>query len=134
MTRQITKAKKNAIEEAGQGLTDMQRNFVNNLFIPGITQEEAAIQAGYSARSADTVASKTIRLPHVRDYLAECVEHSIHVSSVNAVNVVNELSNGAKSPYVRLQAAQDILDRAGHKPKDGAAINVGELVVNIDLT
>jgi len=48
---------------------------------------------------------------------------------------VVELSESANSPYVRLQAAQDTLDRAGHKPIDRSMVAVkGELNVTIDLS
>jgi hypothetical protein len=47
---------------------------------------------------------------------------------------VRDLSTSAKSDYVRLQAAQDILDRAGHKAVEKQAHAViGELNVRIDL-
>ncbi len=130
----VTVADKNVLEEFGQGCTDQQRMFVDNLFTPGMTQKDAAIAAGYAPKSASVSASRVLRLPQVVKYLDVCVNHGIKLHAVNAVNVVNSLSNTANSPYVRLQAAQDILDRAGHKPKEGIAVAVGELTVNIDLT
>ncbi len=134
MPKNITVADKNLLEEFGQGCSDQQRMLVDNLFIPGTTQREAAILAGYAEGSASVSASRVLRLPQVAKYLDACVNHGIKLHAIKAVNVVNELSDQAKSPYVRLQAAQDILDRAGHKPKESMAVAVGQLTVNIDLS
>ena len=134
MTKSVTQFDKAAIEEVGQGLTDMQRIFCDNLFRPGSTQTEAAVDAGYARGSAHVSAARLMRQDNVLEYIKTCVQHSLGYMSINAVNVVNELSNTAKSPYVRLQAAQDILDRSGHKQKEGASVNVGELTVSIDLS
>jgi len=134
MSQQMKKADKKAIELAGQQLTDKQRSFVDNLFIPGTGQAEAAIAAGYSPRSAAPIAVRTLKLPHVMEYIDACVNRGVKVLAIGALGVVKELSETAKSPYVRLQSAQDILDRAGHKPIDRSMVAVkGELTVNIDL-
>lgn len=132
--KNITIADKKALELAGNELTDFQKAFVDNLFTPGTTQEEAAIAAGYNPRSAGVAASRNLRLPHVIEYLDVCVNRGIKLNAVSAAMVVKDLSDASKSPYVRLQAAQDILDRAGHKPATGPTMTVGELNVHIDLT
>jgi hypothetical protein len=45
------------------------------------------------------------------------------------------LASGAKSEYVQLEAAKDILDRAGFKPIDRSQVQVaGDIRVSIDLT
>jgi hypothetical protein len=134
MTKAITKASKAIIEDAASGLTDRQRKLVDNLFTPGTTQEEAAVKAGYSERSAAIEASRTLRKPKVLEYLDACVNHGIKAMAVGASMVVKDLSNQAKSPLVRLQAAQDILNRSGHAPDTRPVVNVGELTVNIDLS
>lgn len=135
MTKHLSIADKKAIGLAGEALTPKQKAFVDNLFLPGLTQVEAAIKAGYAPRSADVAASRTIRLPHVVDYLDECVNRGVRGMAAGALGVVQDLSTTAKSPYVRLQAAQDILDRAGHKPIEKSMVGlVGELNVKIDLT
>ncbi|MEK9909131.1 MAG: terminase small subunit [Candidatus Thalassarchaeaceae archaeon] len=120
---------------AAEKLTPKQRALVDNLFLPGTTQEEAAINAGYAQTSAKVTASRTLRLPHVQEYINACVQEGIQSNSIRALGVVAELSDTANSDYVRLQAAQDILDRAGHKPVEKSAVAVrGELSVNIDLS
>jgi hypothetical protein len=47
---------------------------------------------------------------------------------------VMTLAQGAKSEYVQLEAAKDILDRAGFKPIDRAQVQIaGDIKVSIDL-
>jgi phage terminase small subunit len=132
--RQITPVDKKALELAADDLTDRQRAFVDNLFTPGITQEDAAIKAGYSVRSASVAASRNLRLTKVLEYLDVCVNQGIRGMAIGASMVVKDLSDQAKSDYVKLQAAQDILNRSGHGLDDKAVVNVGELTVNIDLS
>jgi len=120
---------------AAEKLTDKQRGFVDNLFIPGMTHEQAAINAGYAQRSASVQASRNLKVPAVQEYLNTCVQEAIQSNSIRAINAVADLSNNARSAYVRLQASQDILDRAGHRPIEKSAIaHKGEMTVRIDLT
>ena len=47
---------------------------------------------------------------------------------------IMKLATGAKSEYVKLEAAKDILDRAGFKPVDRSQVQVaGDIRVSIDL-
>ena len=135
MAKMLAPTQKALIEEAGANLTDKQRAFVDALFLPNTTQTEAAVMAGYAEKSAHVAASRTLRYPHVQEYLKTCVQDGISVSAIKALGVVDDLQDRAKSDYVRLQAAQDVLDRAGYKPieKHAHAIR-GELTVNIDLS
>ncbi len=135
MGKMLTPASRAAMEEAGSKLTAKQRAFVDNLFLPNVTQTEAAVKAGYAEGVAHVTASRTLKLPHVQEYLKTCVQEGIAVSAVKAIGVVDDLQDTAKSDYVKLQAAQDVLDRAGYKPVEKHAHAVrGELVVNIDLS
>ena len=129
---------KNAVKEmnlAAEKLTDKQRMFIDNLFIPGTTQEQAAINAGYAKRSAKVQASRNLKVSAVQEYLNTCVQEAIQSNSIRALNTVANLSDSANSSYVRLQAAQDILARAGHKPVDKSAVAIkGDMTVHIDLS
>ncbi len=129
------KAEKELMQVAGSKLTPLQKQFVDNLFIPGTSNVQAATLAGYSERSAHVQASRTLRLPHVQEYINACVTEAIQTHSIRAMSQVAQLSTTAKSEYVRLQAGQDILDRAGHKAVDKSMVAVrGEVNVNIDLS
>ena len=109
--------------------------FIDNLFIPGTTQEQAAINAGYAKRSAKVQASRILKVSAVQEYLNTCVQEAIQSNSIRALNTVASLSDSANSSYVRLQAAQDILDRAGHKPVAKSAVAIkGDMTVHIDLS
>jgi len=120
--------------EAGTELTDKQRKFVDYLFLPNVTQTEAAVMAGYAEGSAHVSASRLLRFPHVQEYLRTCIQQGISASAVKALRVVTDLQDSAKSDYVRLQAAQDILDRSGFKAVEKHAHAIkGEVIVSIDL-
>lgn len=54
-------------------LTVKQRKFVRNV-AAGMSQAEAARQAGYSARSARQTASETMAIPDVREALLEAMK------------------------------------------------------------
>lgn len=130
----VSKQQKQAMFEAAENLSDKQKAFIDNLFTPGTTQQQAAIKAGYAEKSAHVAASRNLKLPNVQEYLNACVQDAIQSNSVMALQAVADLTTTAKSPYVRLQAAQDILDRAGHKPVDKSMVAVrGEMNVNINL-
>ena len=129
------KAEKALMVKTASSLTPKQKHFVDNLFTPGTTHVKAAIDAGYAERSAHVAASRTLRLPHVQEYINACVQEAIQTPSIRAMSQVAQLSTSAKSEYVRLQAGQDILDRAGHKAIDKSMVAVrGEVNVNIDLS
>jgi len=134
MGKMISSLDKATIEEAGSKLTAKQRALVDNLFIPGTTQEEAAVKAGYAANSAHVSASRNLRLPHVMEYLDVCIANGSKLQAVKAQQVIESLLDTAKSDYVKLQAAQDVLDRAGHKAqeKQGSMV-LGDLNVQINL-
>ena len=134
MTRNVTAADRQAIEDAGRELTDKQKAFVDNLFIPGTGQEEAALKAGYAPKSAAVQATRNLQTDKVKAYIDVCVNKGLKVAAITSLSVVQDLSLHANSPYVRLQAAQDILDRAGYKPVEKSMVGVvGDLNVSIDI-
>ncbi len=52
-----------------------------------------------------------------------------------ALEVIERLTTTGKSDYVKLQAAQDIMDRAGYKPVEQKQVQmIGDLSVHIDLS
>ena len=132
MPRGVPKVREELLLSA-EKLNDRQKALVDNMLIPGTTQEAAAIQAGYAAESAHVQASRTLRKPHVIAYINAVVADGIQTHSLTALNAVSSLSTSAKSELVRLQAGQDILDRAGHGKQDKGTM-VGELNVHIDLS
>lgn len=116
-------------------LTDKQRALVDIVVATGSNLREAAEAAGYAkGEGARVSASRTLRLPHVQQYMMQRIGEQLGVNAMGAVAQVAKLASGAKSEYVQLQASQDILDRAGFKPVDRSQVQVaGDIRVSIDL-
>jgi len=109
---------------------------VDTIVANGCSVKEACQLAGYAdGESGRVTASKTLRLPHVQQYMMQRVSESIGLSATTASKRILDLARGAKSEYVQLEASKDILDRAGFKPVDRSQVQVaGDIRVTIDLT
>lgn len=120
---------------ATQKLTKKQMALVDTLVATGCTLRVAAKEAGYSdGESGRVSASRTIRLPHVQQYMMQRVTEQLGMNATLAAAKVMTLAQGAKSEYVQLEAAKDILDRAGFKPIERSQVQVaGDIRVSIDL-
>lgn len=71
-------------------LTLAQQNFVRYMLL-GMKQKEAAIKAGYSARTADSIASQVLRLPKVQAIMLSYQERLQTKTEVTAEWVKKEL-------------------------------------------
>lgn len=120
---------------AQQKLTKRQMALVDHLVATGEPLAKAAEAAGYAKGDSGRVtASKTIRLPHVQQYMMQRVAETLGLNATVAAAQVLKLATGAKSEYVKLEASKDILDRAGFKPVDRSQVQVaGDIRVSIDL-
>jgi phage terminase small subunit len=116
-------------------ITRRQRDLVEAYVANGGNLTKAAEEAGYAAgNSGRTSAWKAMKTPHVQQYLMQVTAEAFGKHAAMAVHRVAGLANKAKSEYVQLQAAQDLLDRAGFKPVDRSQIQVaGDIKVSIDL-
>ena len=116
-------------------ITKRQRLLVDTIVANGCSIKEASVIAGYSKGDSGRVtASKTLRLPHIQEYMQQRVRESIGLNATKASNKMLELSQSAKSEYVQLEASKDILDRSGFKAPDKHQHLVkGEFSINIDL-
>jgi hypothetical protein len=117
-------------------LTKKQMALVDTLVAEGCSIKEASSKSGYAdGESGRVTASKTLRLPHVQQYLMTRVSESIGLNATTALSTVVKLASGAKSEYVQLEASKDILDRAGFKaPDKHLHLHNGDLKVQIDLS
>ena len=117
-------------------LTPKQKKLVDTLVAKGVRLKEASEIAGYSkGESGRVTASKTMKLPHVQQYMMQAVTEQIGMNATKALTKIVQLSDNAKSEYVSLQASQDILDRAGYKAVDKVMhSHLGNITVSIDLT
>ena len=119
-----------------QRITKKQKLLVDTIVANGCSIKKASEIAGYAKGEAGRVtASKTLRLPHIQEYMQQRVRESIGLNATKASNKMLELSQTAKSEYVQLEASKDILDRAGYKPVEKSMSLVqGNISVSIDLT
>lgn len=117
-------------------LTNKQKTLVDTIVALGCSIKEASSKSGYAKGEAGRVtASKTLRLPHVQEYMQQRVRESIGLNATIASRKVLDLASSAKSEYVQLEASKDILDRAGYKPVEKSMSLVqGNISVSIDLT
>jgi phage terminase small subunit len=116
-------------------ITRRQRNLVEAYVANGGNLTKAAEEAGYApGNSGRTSAWKAMKTPHVQQYLMQVTAEAFSQHAAMAVGTVAGLAKNGKSEYVKLQAAQDLLDRAGFKPIDRSQVQVaGDIRVSIDL-
>lgn len=110
-------AKKEATEQQKRFIDEFIRMRENN-------QTQAAINAGYSPKSAASQSSQLLKNPKVIEYLKEkksemeqMLRQEFMYDALEARKVMYEIMNDFEAPEnVRLSAAKDFLDRAGFKP------------------
>jgi Terminase small subunit len=119
---------------AERPLTRMQQRFVDAFLANGGRAGDAACAAGYAAASASTAAANLLRNPLIQREVVKGTLQAIGFAAVPAVGVVTRLMTAAKSDYVKLEAARDILDRAGYGvPQHSLQRDDQTLSVNIHL-
>ena len=63
------------------------------------------------------------------------IAQTLGLGAVSASRKLIDLSSGARSEYVQLEASRDILDRVGMRAPDKVAHNIqGDIKINIDLS
>ena len=120
-------------------LTEKQKSLVDTIVAKGCSIKEAAEIAGYSTKGSPEAgrvsASRTLRLPKVQSYMQSRIAQTLGLGAVSASKRLLDLSSGARSEYVQLEASRDILDRVGLRAPDRVAHNIqGDIKINIDLT
>lgn len=115
-------------------LTEKQQAFVDEFIANGGKQSAAALKAGYAEGSHHTDASRLVRNPLIQQAITKGVMMQIGLRAASALQTIDSLSTTARSDYVRLEAAKDILDRAGFKPPDRIDTRLdATLTVSLDL-
>lgn len=113
-------------------LTTKQELFVELYVQSGGKVGLSAEKAGYADRS---IGSKLLRDPKVIKRIQELTLEALGTHAVHALHTVAKLSKSARSDYVRLEAAKDLLDRAGYKPPERVDHRVSaDLSVSFDIT
>jgi phage terminase small subunit len=124
----------NLLPETAAKLTNMQSAFVRNLVGNGGNRTQAALDAGYSPKCAREQAYELMRIPHVMQAVLEHTMAEFISNAPAAQSTLMRLLN-AKSEYVQLEAAKDLLDRAGLKPATNVNHKIaGDISVSIDLS
>jgi len=101
-------------------ITDKQQKFIEYYCETG-EQLESARRAGYKDTPAlyyQAYKLKRELAPEIAKRMAERFADK----APTALNTINELMLNSDSDAIRLQAAKDMMDRAGYKPKDKVSI------------
>ena len=120
-------------------LTEKQKKLVDTIVTTGCSIKEGAKIAGYSSKGSEEAgrvsASRTLRLPKVQSYMQRSIANTLGLGAVSASRKLIDLSSGARSEYVQLEASRDILDTVGLRAPDKVAHNIqGDIKINIDLS
>ena len=94
-------------------LSFKQVGFVCSFVANGGAKRAAAIEAGYAKASAHVEAHRLLQNIAVLQAIQHLSVVSFAASLPGAMRTVSSLSTGAKSEYVRLQAAESVMDRLG---------------------
>lgn len=89
-------------------------------------QAQAAINAGYSPRSASSQASQLLKMPEIQEYLKEQkdkisseLREEFIFDALEARKVMHDiLTDPGAEDRDKIAVAKDFLDRAGFKPTD----------------
>lgn len=100
------------------GMTKLQRAFVEEYIMTGGRTTEAALRAGYSKGSAPRRGYENLRLKVVQDAILTRQKEKMASSGVMAMHVIEYLALEGKTHGIRLAAAKDLADRTGWKPKE----------------
>lgn len=115
-------------------LTRRQAAFVEQYVANGGNASKAAKDAGYSESAAGTIGWKLLRLDSVSQEIFRLTARTIGLNAAAAAARVVQLASSARSEYVQLEAAKDILDRAGIvQPKQVDHRFAGDVRIAIDL-
>ena len=116
-------------------ISNKAKLLVDTIVANGCTITEASKLAGYKGNSSRVSASRMLHKPEVQAYMVQQVQARIAMGSTKAINQIINLSGGANSEYVRLEASKDILDRAGYKaPDKHQHLLDGNFSIKIDLS
>ena len=120
-----------AVQPRSPGLTPKQERLVELVLSTGEKPHALAERAGYRSGSA---ACKAWRTDAVQERYRELVHEHMSLDVASALQTRRALLD-SRSDYVRLEAAKDVLDRAGFKPVERHLVGVqGTLNVSIDLS
>lgn len=118
-------------------LTGKQKNFAKNI-VSGMNYTQAAINAGYSEKTAYSTGSENMRKPQILDYIDELQkerEELLRRRFMNEANLafsemLRVLYNEDTPPHVKKDTAKIIIDYAGFKPIEKQEV---EMTADVDI-
>lgn len=123
---------------AVRGPTEQQKLFVD-IYLKNRkkNQTKAAIDAGYSQKTAHVQANQLLKNPLVLEYLEKRekqlekeLKREFFFDALDARKVLSDIVNNPDSKDAdRINAAKDLLDRAGYK-----AVDVHEIQATVDMS
>ena len=115
-------------------LNSRQKALVDILVSTGCSVAEASKAAGFKGKTPGVQGYQSLKKPQVSEYMYQQIKESFGINSMQAQHKLLSLAQNAKSEYVQMESAKDILDRAGFKAPDKHQHQIlGDFKVNIDL-
>ena len=111
-------------------LSAQQRRVVEHIIETGATNTETAKALNLHRQTVQRI----LHLPQVEKELQRLVAKRLKQSAALGASTMIKLARGAKSEYVQMEAAKDLLDRTGYKPPDRQQVELaGDFTFTIDL-
>ena len=118
-------------------LTAKQERFAKNI-VAGMSYTEAAINAGYSEKTARNAGSQNMTKQHILDYIAELQKEResllqrrfMHEAQMAFNELRNVLYDEDTPPHVKSNTAKMIIDYAGFKPIEKQEV---EMTADVDI-
>jgi len=122
------------VGKSAKVLTDKERAFVEAYVEFDGNREQAINEAGYDTVYPRQLAVQLLRKPHIVQALLEETGLKLVSSAPKALATLQRLMD-AKSDYVALEAARDVLDRSGFKQAEKHDHRIaGDVSIQIDLS
>ena len=106
--------------------TARQRKLADGV-LAGLPRAKAAEKAGYSPRSAGSLATQTLKEPQVAAYLSERQAEIAERNDITIDELVRRLdkdSRECKEPHARIRATELLGKHLGMFPRDGGTLNI----------
>ena len=129
--KKITPLADGVLADSDHKQTPKQHAFVAEYVANGGKAQAAAEVAGYADPRE---CYRLLANPLIQQAILKETLSRIGMAAPQALHTVMALSTDSRSDYVRLQAAQDLLDRAGFRPPDRLDMRVdASLTVSFDI-
>lgn len=110
-------------------LTNKQKRFIDE-YLQDLNATQAAIRSGYSQKTAYSIGQENLKKPEIKRIidselaaLHNAQRNRLLIAAESAINALSDIvENG--TGLARVQAANSILDRVGHKAIDKFQCNI----------